>query len=124
MSLDISLYRINTLECECWKIHKIKWSHIRDYNITHNLNKMAWEAWLYEVLRRPEEIWVKTWKQALPILKKWLAKLLKNPNKYKKYNPDNWRWSYEWLVKCVQKYIWELEEETYNGNDCIIEVSR
>ena len=120
MSLDVSLYEIKKIECECWKIHKIKWDWIRDYNITHNLNKMAEEAGLYYVLRRPEEIWVSMWKEALPLLEKWLKKLIAHPNKYKKLNPENGWWDYEWLVEFVKEYIFQVKENP----DCMVSVSR
>lgn len=90
MSLDVYLVREET---------------VFDYNITHNLNKMAEAAGLYKVLWRPEEIGVTYSAEALPILKEGLKKLVDEPEKFKAMNPENGWGSYEGLLKFVVNYI-------------------
>ena len=74
-------------------------------NITHNLNKMAIAAGLYEALWRPEEVGYKLAKDLIHHLAYGLAELTMNPEKYKQYNPENGWGSYEGLVKFVEEYL-------------------
>jgi len=83
-------------------------SELHSQNITHNLNKMAMELWLYETLRNPKE-----WTQAKDIVNSliaWIKELKKNPEKYKKYNPENKRWSYEWFIEFLEELVANCEE--------------
>lgn len=89
-------------------------------NITHNLNTMAEEAGVYEVMWRPEEIGVAKAGQALPILEAGLARLVENPDKMKKHNPKNGWGTYDVLVRYVRKYIEACREYP----DADIRVSR
>lgn len=75
------------------------------YNITHNLNKMADAAGLYDCLWRPEEHDIDTAKQLIEPLRQGLHLLKLNPEEYKKYNPENGWGSYEGLVTFVEKYL-------------------
>lgn len=91
-----------------------------DYNITHNVNKMAMECGLYEVLWRPEESgWFKA-KDLIPYIESGLAELKSNPKKYKVFNPSNGWGSYEGLVKFATNYLLACKE--YPEAD--VEVSR
>lgn len=81
-----------------------------DYNITHNLNRMADVAGLYEALWRPEEIDISYAKQLIPILTAGLEQLRADPEKFRKYNPENGWGSYEGLVDCVVKYLDACQE--------------
>lgn len=79
-------------------------------NITHNLNKMAMEAGIYEVLWRPDE---HNYIQAKDIKEKLIEgfnKLLNNPEHYKKFNPENGWGSYERLLEFCFKYIKAINE--------------
>ena len=74
-------------------------------NITHNLGQMAKNAFLYYPLWRPDE---KGWKKAKDItryLEKGLIKLKSNPDKFRKFNPDNNWGRYEDLVAFVENYL-------------------
>lgn len=100
MSLDISFYYdIDNNEFE-----------IFDMNITHNLNKMADAAGIYEALWRPEEIFCDTTKQILPILKEGYSKLLADPDFYKQFEPENKWGTYDGLVKKVKEVIIACEQ--------------
>lgn len=76
-----------------------------DYNITHNLNRMADAAGLYNCLWRPDENGINTAKQLIEPLRQGLHLLKLNPEEYKKYNPENGWGSYEGLVTFVEKYL-------------------
>ena len=76
-----------------------------NYNITHNLNRMADAAGLYDCLWRPDEHGIDTAKQLIEPLRQGLHLLKLNPEEYKKYNPENGWGSYEGLVTFVEKYL-------------------
>ena len=74
-------------------------------NITHNLNKMAQEAGLYEVLWRPEENDLLYAAQLIPLLEKGLLELRKNATHYSTFNPTNGWGNYEILLDFVEDYL-------------------
>ncbi len=125
MSLDVYLKGKPTLhkvKCECCGHEKseISEEYLFEANITHNLNKMADEALIYEALWRPEEIDAKIAKDLIGKLGLGLDVLKSDPEHFKKFNPPNGWGNYEGLVDFVEKY--------YNAciefPDAIIEVSR
>jgi hypothetical protein len=79
-------------------------------NITHNLNRMATEAGIYEHLWRPDEICVTKAAQLIEPLKAGLALLLAEPERFRDFNPANGWGSYEGLVEFVQEYLSACEE--------------
>jgi hypothetical protein len=89
-------------------------------NITHNMNKCAEAAGIYKALWRPEELGITKAKQLIAPLRKGLHKLKMNPEKYKKYNPENGWGSYEGLVEFVEKYL----NACYEYKNADVEVSR
>ena len=80
-------------------------SSLYDRNITHNLGKMAGEAEIYEALWRPEEIGITHAHQLLSPLSEGLARLTKDPAKYKAFNPENGWGDYDVLVGFVTDYL-------------------
>ena len=74
-------------------------------NITHNLNKMAGEAGIYECLWRPEEIGITNAKQLIEPLRKGLALLKSDPARFSQSNPENGWGSYSGLVDFVEDYL-------------------
>ena len=74
-------------------------------NITHNLNKMADEAGLYEALWNPESLKVKIARDLIIKLSTGLVKLKSDPERFKKLNPENGWGTYEGLVEFVEKYL-------------------
>lgn len=74
-------------------------------NITHNLNVMADKVGLYEYLWRPERFNIKGARLLIKPLTKGLRKLKANPEKYKKFNPENGWGDYEGLVRFVGDYL-------------------
>ena len=79
-------------------------------NITHNLGKMASEVklnndkTLYDVLWRPDEHGFESAGDIVDYLYIGWRELVRSPEKYKTYNPENGWGSYEGLVEFVRKY--------------------
>jgi hypothetical protein len=74
-------------------------------NITHNLNKMAKEAGIYEALWRPEEIGITHAEQLLPPLSEGYQLLTNDPDRFRQFNPENGWGTYEALVSFVADYL-------------------
>jgi hypothetical protein len=74
-------------------------------NITHNLAKMAGEAGLYECMWRPDEFGLTIASQLVTPLKRGLALLLSDPERFKAFNPPNGWGCYEGLVDFVERYL-------------------
>lgn len=79
-------------------------------NITHNLNRMADEAGIYQALWRPDEIGVAKASQLIPLLTEGLAKLRIDPAKFEALNPTNGWGSYSGFVPWVERYLRACEE--------------
>jgi hypothetical protein len=79
-------------------------------NVTHNLGKMAREVslsngmTLYDILWRPDEHGFKYAKDISDLLDIGWNILLSDPEKYKRYNPENGWGSYEGLCEFVYRY--------------------
>lgn len=91
MSLDVSLIQDGVC--------------VYDANITHNLNKMAEAAGIYEILWRPDELGFKNAKDIVSKLETGLIKLVLYKNDYEKYNPENGWGSREGLAKFGAEYL-------------------
>jgi hypothetical protein len=89
-------------------------------NITHNLYKMAEAAGIYEHLWRPDEIKITKAKELIEPLRQGLHNLKSEPERYKKFNPENGWGSYDGLVKFVENYL----NACYEYPDADVEVSR
>jgi hypothetical protein len=74
-------------------------------NITQNLNRMAKEAGIYEVLWRPEEEGITRAARLIEPLQAGLARLKSDPERYRKLDPENGWDTYERLVSLVQEYL-------------------
>ena len=79
-------------------------------NITHNLNKMAMEVKLsggmnlYQVLWRPDEHGYTKAIDILSLLHEGMVELIRFPEKYKQYNPENGWGDYDGFVNFVRNY--------------------
>ena len=87
MSLDFSLNAAD----EC----------VFSRNITHNLNKMADAAGIYEVLWRPDENGITKAHQCIEPLSSGLLDLVRNREKYEACNSPNGWGTYEHFVPFV-----------------------
>ena len=74
-------------------------------NITHNLNRMAGEAGIYNHLWCPDEINITKAKALIEPLRQGLHILKNEPERFKKFNPENMWGCYEGLVSFVEKYL-------------------
>jgi len=98
MSLDVNLMVVQP-------------TSVYSANITHNLGKMASEVklsngmTLYDILWRPDEQkGLKCAKDISELLDEGWNILLSDPEKFKKFEPDNGWGSYEGLEKFVYNY--------------------
>ena len=76
-----------------------------DWNITHNLTKMASEAGIYKALWRPEEIGITKAEQLVKPLTDGLALLRSDPERFEEFNPENGWGDYTGLVMFVDAYL-------------------
>ena len=76
-----------------------------DGNITHNLAKMAEAAGIYGVVWQPEKNEIHIAAELIEPLKKGLAKLQSEPDRFKQLNPSNGWGSYEQLVSFLTAYL-------------------
>jgi hypothetical protein len=107
MSLDVYLTAVRPTE-------------VYSRNITHNLNKMAMEAGIYEALWRPEEIGIVRADQLIEPLTVGLEKLKADPEHYQKFNAPNGWGMYEHFVPFVEDYLQACKENP----DAEVNVSR
>jgi hypothetical protein len=91
-----------------------------EYNITHNLGRMAGEAGCYEALWRPEEIGVERAGQLAELLKTGLLTLVSDPDRFEAMNPENGWGSYDGLVKFLTAYL----KACIQNPDTSVETSR
>ena len=77
---------------------------VYDANITHNLNKMAMEAGIYEHLWRPDEINVTKARELIEPLSAGANLLRSDPDRFKAFNPSNGWGDYEGLRSFVERY--------------------
>lgn len=101
-------------------LREVRLTTIYDANITHNLNKMAEEAGIYIHLWRPEEIGITKAQQLISPLRAGLALLLSDPERFKKFDPENKWGDYSGLVDFVRSYLAACEENP----DAEVSVSR
>lgn len=92
MSLDVTLTALKPTE-------------VFGCNITHNLNKMAAAAGIYQCMWRPEELGITRAEQLIAPLTLGLSKLRANPDEYKQYNAPNGWGNYYNLVQFVELYL-------------------
>lgn len=122
MGLDVYLYPEVGEEKKCPHCNStyIAKEQVYDSNITHNLAEMADKAGLYQICWRPEELGLIKAKDLIPGLKEGLAKLLKDPEYFKRFNSSNGWGDYYTLVNFVTHYL----EACTSNPDCVVEVSR
>jgi len=91
-------------------VHEFLGEGVYTANITHNLNKMAIEAGLYEHLWRPEEVGIELAVQLIDPLKAGLETLKADPERFKQFNPQNGWGTYEGLVRFIEDYLQACEK--------------
>lgn len=83
---------------------------VYDANITHNLNRMATEAGIYDVLWRPDESGITHARQLIEPLRDGLALLQSDRERFEEYNPPNGWGDYDGLVGFVAGYLAACQE--------------
>lgn len=78
---------------------------VHEFNITHNLNKMASEAGLYQAMWRPEELGATKASDLIEPLRAGVAKLAGDPVCFKQFNPENGWGKYEGLLEVAVEYL-------------------
>lgn len=109
MSLDVHLEMPGTSEGKvcprCGKELPGEPIEVFEANITHNLNRMADAAGIYDCVWRPEEHGITHAKQLIEPLTAGLAMLKQNPVIFAEYNPKNGWGDYDGLVRWVSEYL-------------------
>lgn len=123
MSLDITLCGPSMTNdcCHCDGTGKIIENKVHfETNITHNMGLMAEEAGIYKVLWDPHSIDATRAIELVQPLQDGLAILKSDPERFKKFNPENGWGSYDSFVPWVEEYL-----KACIDNPCaFIEVSR
>lgn len=101
-----------------WHSINIKWYDFPDWidslSITYNLSPMYYEAIKkagYKIKSLGKYLNNQKCKDRVEFFWHLLNELLGNPKKYKKMNPDNGRWSYDWLVRNLTLLIIACREK-------------
>ena len=130
MSLDVEIYRNYHVTYDEGKTLEPQRKSLYRSNITHNLNRMADEAGLYEALWRPyqlkegynipEDDYQAEYKfeeanpvrayEIIPIIEKGLEDMKARPKHYEKFNSSNGWGMYEHFVPFIEEYLKALKE--------------
>lgn len=101
-------------------LSKVMITVVFEANMTHNLAGMAKEAGIYEHLWYPEELGIEKASQLIEPLKEALSRMREQPERFKKFNPENEWGTYEGFVAWVERYLAACIEDP----NCNVEVSR
>lgn len=94
MSLDIYLSAVSNTQVEVFST-----------NITHNLNKMADAAGIYQHVWRPDELGITKAAQLIEPLRAGIALLKAEPQRFIALNPENGWGSYDAFVPWLEEYL-------------------
>lgn len=81
-----------------------------DYNITHNLNRMAAEAGLYDCMWRPDEHDMRHARDLIGPLRRGLETLASDQERFAAFNPENGWGDYAGLVDFAKAYLLACEK--------------
>jgi len=116
MSLNIYLKEkeLTTERCTCTccdNEHTITFhKSISDFNITHNLGKMADALGIYGIVWRPEDNGITKAQDMVNGLSNAIDKLESCPLKYKQYEPENKWGTVESFLEFLKKYKYDCEK--------------
>jgi len=110
MSLDVYLSRKKWVSFDEGRTHTEEIEEVYSANITHNLNKMAGEAGIYECLWRPEEKYQSGdgnvyARDLIEPIGTGLALMRLNPAIFKAFNSPNGWGLYEHFVPWIERYL-------------------
>lgn len=115
MSLDVALEGATVTEqCTCPSCGN-EHTHQRieelyAANITHNLNKMASEAGIYEYVWRPDELGITQARGIIEPLRAGIQRMKADPAHYEQFNPSNGWGSCEVFVPWLERYLSACEQ--------------
>lgn len=89
-------------------------------NITHNLNKMADEAGIYGIVWRPEENGITKARQLIEPLRKAIAAMKADPERFKRHDDSNGWGTYDDFLPWLEQYLAACERMP----DALVSVSR
>lgn len=92
MSLDVTLYDLEMVE-------------VFEFNITHNLARMAQAAGVYQAMWHPEELGIEVAEDLVPLLEMGLYLLIGDPARFEPLNPENGWGDYADLLRTVRRYL-------------------
>lgn len=138
MSLDVSLYRNYLVSYDEGVTLEPRKEEVYSANITHNLNKMAEAAGIYEALWRPyqlkpgydiaeddydaeyafEEANPVRAHEIIEIIEKGLTDMKARPKHYEKFNSSNGWGMYENFVPWIERYLEALKEYPESFVEC------
>lgn len=98
-------YPDNAVKEENYPEQEYETNEVYSANITHNLNKMAAAAGIYNELWRPEEVGIKIAWQLVEPLSKGYATLMAIPEYFKNFNDKNGWGTYEQFLKFIENYM-------------------
>ena len=108
MSLDV--YLRNDMCSHCGRGEEVY-----EANITYNLAGMAEEAGIYGIVWAPEENGITHAGQLVAPLRKAIADMIANPERYKKHDAPNGWGTYEHFVPWLQRYLAACEKHPNAG---------
>jgi len=89
---------------------KVQPSTVFSSNITHNLNRMAKEAGVYEHCWRPEEIGITHASQLIEPLRAAITAMKADPERFRKHDASNGWGKYEHFLPWLEEYLSACEE--------------
>lgn len=117
MSLDVYL---TTPACEHCGRSGRDGGELFSANITHNLNRMAEEAGIYQHVWRPEETGITHARQLIDPLRAGIALMKADPGRFRQHDADNGWGRYDDFVPWLERYLEACEWYP----DATVEVSR
>ncbi len=118
MSLDVTLYAVAACP-HCGGAVSTE-REVYSANITHNLNRMAMAAGIYEACWRPDEDGMPLARDLIEPLRKGLADLKARPDYFQQFNAPNGWGVYFNFVPWVEEYLAACEASP----NARVEVSR
>ena len=94
--------------------------YVFDANVTHNLNRMAEEAGIYQHVWRPDELGIQTAQELIEPLRQGIALMESDPERFAQFNPQNGWGTYSEFLPWLKGYLMACEENP----DATIQVSR
>ncbi len=89
-------------------------------NITHNLNRMAEEAGIYQHVWRPEETGITHARQLIDPLRAGIALMKADPGRFRQHDADNGWGRYDDFVPWLELYLAACEQYPH----ALVSVSR